>query len=235
MKPGTNYSPIDWTVIRCLVFDVDGTLYRQTPVRIRMARDLAQDAVKSGQLRTVRILKAYRRIRERLGDDGVQNFEPQLLAATSAACGSSVQIVSETVAEWIEERPLPYLRSAAVSGSKRLFERARELGHTVAVLSDYPARNKLKALGLEADYVVSASDAEIGSLKPDPRGLCAIIERANVRPEQTIMIGDRIERDGLVARRIGAAALIRSRKPLDGWNTFENFSEPVFAALLDAA
>ena len=33
--------PTDWASIRLVAFDVDGTLYRQRPLRLRMARDLA--------------------------------------------------------------------------------------------------------------------------------------------------------------------------------------------------
>lgn len=32
--------PLDWDRLHLVVFDVDGTLYRQRPLRLRMARDL---------------------------------------------------------------------------------------------------------------------------------------------------------------------------------------------------
>jgi putative hydrolase of the HAD superfamily len=55
---------------------------------------------------------------------------------------------------------------------------------------------------------------------------------AGVEPEQTVLIGDRAERDGMAARRAGAHALIRSDKPLPGWITFRRFDDPVFAPML---
>ena len=39
------FQPSDWKDIRLVVFDVDGTLYRQRPLRLRMARDLVLHAV----------------------------------------------------------------------------------------------------------------------------------------------------------------------------------------------
>ena len=33
------FQPSDWKDIRLVAFDVDGTLYRQRPLRLRMARD----------------------------------------------------------------------------------------------------------------------------------------------------------------------------------------------------
>ena len=34
------FAASDWDTIRLVVFDIDGTLYRQRPLRLRMARDI---------------------------------------------------------------------------------------------------------------------------------------------------------------------------------------------------
>ena len=39
--PDRNGNPVDWAPVRAVIFDVDGTLYHQRPVRIRMACRLA--------------------------------------------------------------------------------------------------------------------------------------------------------------------------------------------------
>jgi putative hydrolase of the HAD superfamily len=53
-----------------------------------------------------------------------------------------------------------------------------------------------------------------------------------VKPQQTVLIGDRADRDGIVARRAGAQALIRSSKPLEGWQTFARFDDALFSPFL---
>jgi putative hydrolase of the HAD superfamily len=108
----------------------------------------------------------------------------------------------------------------------------RRSGKSIGILSDYPAEAKLEALGLSANYVVFAGDEGIGLLKPHPRGLESLIAAAGVKPHQTVVIGDRVDRDGLVARRAGAQALIRSSKPIEGWQTFARFDEALFSPLL---
>jgi putative hydrolase of the HAD superfamily len=57
---------------------------------------------------------------------------------------------------------------------------------------------------------------------------------AGVSPQETILIGDRVERDGEAARRAGAAALIRSSKQIAGWSCFSNYAASQFSPMLDS-
>ena len=41
MTQSSRQAWIDWDGVRLVVFDVDGTLYRQRPLRMKIARDLA--------------------------------------------------------------------------------------------------------------------------------------------------------------------------------------------------
>ena len=104
-----------------------------------------------------------------------------------------------------------------------------EKGKSIGILSDYPVNAKLIALGLTANYMVFAGDEGIGLLKPHPRGLESLIAAAGVKAHETVLIGDRADRDGLVARRAGAWALIRSSRPIKGWQTFSRFDDALFA------
>jgi len=223
---------LDWDRIRLVVFDVDGTLYRQTPLRLCMARDLLLHAALRRDFRTIAVLRTYRRIRERLGAEGTPGFEQALLAQTAAATKLGVQQVQAIAAEWILRRPLPYVARYRCSGVSELFAGLRRRGVPIGVLSDYPARAKLVALGLSADHVLSASDDHVGRLKPHPRGLQALIAAAGATATATVLIGDRADRDGAAARRAGAEALIRSKRPIEGYRTFADFRDPVFGPLL---
>ncbi len=222
----------DWQGVELVVFDVDGTLYRQSGLRLTMLRLLAVDALRSRSLRTFRVLSDYRREREVLADAFTEGFEATLIAAVAARTRTPSTEVEALVAHWIETRPLPYLRPHMVPGAPPLFEAIRRSGRTVGVLSDYPAAAKLSALGLAASHVVSAAD--VGIMKPSPDGLLEVIARAGATPATTVLIGDRVERDGEAARAAGTRALIRSAKPVHGWRTFADFTDPLFAPLLAA-
>jgi putative hydrolase of the HAD superfamily len=224
--------PLDWDNVHLVVFDVDGTLYRQRPLRIKMARDILLYTLLKRDLNVVAVLARYRRIRERLGDEEAIDFERALIAQTAAATANSPDQVRAIVSEWVERRPLKYLAACRYPGLPQLFAGLRRSGKSIGILSDYPAEAKLEALGLTANYVAFAGDEGIGVLKPHPRGLESLIATAVVKPQQTLLIGDRADRDGIVARRVGAQALIRSSKPIEGWQTFARFDDALFAPVL---
>lgn len=219
----------DWQDVRLVVFDVDGTLYRQRGLRFAMLRMLVADAIATRSVQTFRILSLYRSHREVLADDRVRDFERKLIAHVAEQTRTSAAIVAATVAEWIETRPLPHLKPQVIAGAAPLFAAIRRSGRQVAALSDYPAQAKLDAMGLAADFVVSAAD--VGIMKPDPTGLLDVIARAGATPATTVMIGDRAERDGEAARQAGVRVLIRSSGPIAGYQIFADFNDPLFAPL----
>lgn len=223
---------IDWARIRLVVFDVDGTLYDQSKLRRAMAARLAADALLRRRLTPLTVLRTFRRRREMLAEEGVADFEARLFDEVASAHRLDAPAVRALVSEWMEQRPLPLLARCAYPGVAACFEAVRASGRKLGILSDYPARDKIAALGLEADYIVSACDAEIMRLKPDPAGLVHLIGQAREQPSTTLMIGDRAERDGEIARRIGAKALLRG-EAADGYPGFSDFA--LLAASLRAA
>lgn len=226
------FSPADWDRIKLVVFDVDGTLYSQQRLRLRMLCDMMVQAARARSLDVPLVIRAYRRIRERIAEREVADFDIALVAETSAATRLSIEEVRAIVDEWIERRPLPYLAACLYPGVATLFAGLRRRGKIVGVLSDYPAAAKLDALGLTASHVVCASDRGVAILKPNPRGLQVVMEAAGVAPAETMLIGDRPDRDGVAAMRAGVRPLLRSVKPIAGWQTFAGFDDPLFDHVL---
>jgi putative hydrolase of the HAD superfamily len=224
----------DWNNIKLVVFDVDGTLYRGRSLRLRMAREMLLHAISDWNFEIITVLRTYRRIRERLGDEEVPNFENALIAEAAAVTSHSPDVVHAIVTEWIEQRPLHHLVQCRYPAIPELFGGLRREGKIIGILSDYPATAKLEALGLIADHVVCAGDESIGILKPHPRGLEALIGAAGTHAMATVVIGDRAERDGLVARRVGARALIKSSRPIKGFQTFARFDDKLFVPFFGA-
>ena len=228
----TAFGPSDWDGLRLVVFDVDGTLYSQRPLRLRMARDLLLHALLRRDLATLQVLRKYRHLREQMGDAQVEGFAVPLVAQTAAAAGCPPEQVQAIVVQWIDRHPLPYLRACRYPGLGELFAGLRRHGKTIGVLSDYPAVAKLAALELAADHVVAAADPGIDVLKPHPRGLETLIRRTGATPATTLLIGDRAERDGLAARAAGVRVLLRASRPIDGWQTIARYDEALFAPML---
>jgi FMN phosphatase YigB (HAD superfamily) len=224
------FTPTDWRDIRFVAFDVDGTLYKQRPLRLRMARNMMIHTVSKCDLSTIRVISNYRRIRERLAVDEVADFESVLVAETAKATSVSPERVCAIVFEWIEKQPLRHLTGCLFSGVPQLFAGLRRSGRKIGIFSDYPAAEKLAAMGLAADYVLAASD--VGLLKPHARGLQSLMATAGATALETVFIGDRADRDGIAGQRAGVRVLIRSSKPIGAFQTFSTFHDPLFAPLM---
>lgn len=230
MSGRTGNGSLSWDEIRLVVFDVDGTLYDQRGLRWCMLREMLFASARGRDVDFIRVLRAYRRIREELGDSLQEDFEGELISRTAAAVGCSAEQVRCIAEEWLERRPLRHLLRYRYPRLPELFRGLRARGKKIGIFSDYPARRKLDALGLQADLMVCAGDEGVGVLKPHPRGLQVLMARAATGPAETVLIGDRPERDGLAAQAASVRALIRSRKSLRGWPTFGRYDDPLFAA-----
>jgi FMN phosphatase YigB (HAD superfamily) len=220
------FTSADWRDIRLVAFDVDGTLYSQRPLRLRMGRDMVIHAVAKRDLNAIGVVSAYRRIRERLAAQEVVDFESVLMAETAKVTSMPPEKVRAIVSEWIDTRPLRYLRSCRFSGVPQLFAGLQRAGKRIGIFSDYPATEKLAAMGLAAHHVVAASD--VGLLKPHAKGLQSLMAAAGATARETIFIGDRADRDGVAGQRAGIRILIRSSMPVEAFQTFKTFHDPLF-------
>jgi HAD superfamily hydrolase (TIGR01549 family) len=220
------FTSADWRDIRLVAFDVDGTLYRQLPLRLRMGRDMLIHTVANCDRNAISVVGAYRRVRERLAAEEVVDFDRVLVAETAKATSMSPERVKAIASEWIETRPLRYLKSCLFSGVPQLFAGLQRAGKKIGIFSDYPATEKLAAMGLAAHHVVAAS--EVGVLKPHARGLQSLMAAAGAAAQETLFVGDRADRDGVAGQRAGVRILIRSSKPIEAFQTFKTFHDPLF-------
>ena len=217
-----------WRDVRLVVFDVDGTLYDQRALRRTMLRHLLVDALQSRSIGTLKAISCFRRVREELAEAGAEEFATLQYSRTAEQTGRDTAEVRQLVEDWMERRPLPHLRAARFPGLAELFQRLRERGTTIGVWSDYPAHDKLQALGLQADIVCSAGDTDVKRLKPSPAGLQTVMAKAGCEAGETVMIGDRQERDGLAAEAAGVRALIKSRDRASALPYFHSYTSDVF-------
>ena len=210
--------------LRALILDVDGTLYRQRPVRGGMFWRLVRGCVRHPAQGYVsfQVLRAYRRAQEVLrtpqGDAG-DLAEAQCRLA-GGWTGVDPQIVRECVARWMEQEPLALVAASVREGLLEFLQAAKHRGLRLGVLSDYPAARKLEAMRVAhfIEVVVCAQDIEVQRFKPDPRGLTVALRRLGVEGNQALYIGDRPDVDVPAARAAGIACVIMGRRqaPVDG-------------------
>lgn len=208
--------------IQAVLFDLDGTLYHQAPLRWRMLRELAWTTLSRGPLgarRLARILGKFRRQREQMRELPGRStpLEELQYQVPAKDLGLSAGDVRNEVVEWMYERPLRHLRPHRRLGVGRFIEQAKAAGLGLGVFSDYPVDKKLDALGLSGafDVQLDATDPGIDAFKPEPKGFLVCAERLGVDPARVLYVGDRPEVDGEGARRAGMPVIILSDEPLD--------------------
>lgn len=195
-----------------VVLDLDGTLYDQRKLRLQMAMEMAKSLPWSATGRQhLSLIKYFREVREHLAESEADDVINRQYRQVAAAFNVSEEEVRAVTDEWLLRRPLPYMMECRAPYIEDLLERLRRKGKKIAVLSDFPAQDKLDALGLRADLVVAATDSEINCFKPNPKGLLRILSLTGTMPSECLVIGDRDDRDGECARRAGASFILKKK------------------------
>lgn len=191
------------------LLDLDGTLYKSGPLKLVMGAELVLLGL--GVIGTVRTFRQeHEHLREELAKDPLLCFEPSPLAEqvrrTAAATGKSESAVLAVVERWMVDKPARYLRRFERASLIEEIRAFRAAGGRTAVISDYPARRKLQALGVDDLFDVVVSNGEhpkLKRLKPAPDGVLLAASELGVPPEHCLVIGDREDADGAAARAAG--------------------------------
>ena len=185
------------------VFDVDGTLYYQNKLRVIMAsRLLIYYLCHLNRVKDLFIIKDFRSLRDKAKDT------EDLYELTAKKNKTDAKYVESVIRKWIYDNPLDAVAASKDEMLIDIIEKLKKNGKKVAIWSDYAADDKLKALNIECDYVYTAEDERVGELKPSPKGLKLIMEDLAVDAEKTLMIGDRMVKDGEAAQAAGVDYLI---------------------------
>jgi HAD superfamily hydrolase (TIGR01509 family) len=220
--------PVRGSQLKAVLFDVDGTLYRQGPVRramlLRLLRLTATRPLEG--LRTFRVLQAYRLAQEELRgavDGGLAAAQIRIACERSHA---DPALVTALVERWMDREPLPHLAPSIQAGLIEFLHACKARGLRLAALSDYPAEAKLRALGIGDlfELVLCAQAPEVGVFKPHPRGLEVALAQLGVEREACLYVGDRADVDAAAAAAAGIACAILTREPASASDTHTTFT-----------
>ena len=187
---------------KLVVFDLDGTLYDKRGLSLRMVLHAPLD------IRNMQAERATRASMKGIWQDNEKHFYDTYFQRMAARMHCSATIAEQ----WYNQRYMP-LMVKMIGKYQPLSEwvmpfiaECKEKGVKMVVLSDYEyAEEKLRVLGLNPelfDWVASAP--LLGGLKPAPELMHIITERMSVAPQDCLVIGDRDDTDGEMARRTGA-------------------------------
>ncbi len=196
-----------------IIFDMDGTLYFQKSLQIKMACRLIKHAFfeKRG-MKDLKAVLCYRRIRERWDAENDID-EEAIFEEVSGKCGLQSGEVKAVVERWMFKEPLKAVAESKDRRLIRVMERLVSGGKNVCIYSDYPAREKAESLGVpEKVRLFSSGSDGIDTMKPNPAGILHVMSQyPGTGKAEVIMVGDRDDRDGEAARRAGVDHIILRR------------------------
>ena len=201
---------IDYSKIKLVIFDVDGTLYNQKKMRIYMFIEIVLFLIMNPRkYNEIKVLKEFREQREIQSNKNITNLKNSQYEWAAQKLKVEPLYVKKIVDEWIFKRPLKYLVKCRCDGVRMLFQKLKNQGIKIAIYSDYPSKKKIQVLGLSADLIVSSIDKNIDRFKPDPKAVLYILKKLRVnKPENCLFVGDRYDKDQACAENASVASLI---------------------------
>ncbi len=219
--------------LKAVAFDVDGTLYPNASMYWKSV------GLALGNLRLIRALES---VRNQLRDhpdatDDFHRVQARLLA-------QQLSLTPERAYALIEGRIYTrwfriFRKMKPFAGLVETLEAFRAAGLKLAVLSDFPIRNRLVDLGLTLEWDAAFSSEETGYLKPHPQPFEILAARLGVEPSQMLYVGNSYRYDVLGALGAGVPCAHLTRRSIEGsqaafsFHQYSQLREFVFRSLGD--
>ena len=204
---------------KTLIFDVDGTLYDMRKMHYYMAIALIKYYIpRFWKAKELLIIYFFRKEREKLAMNAARGIELKQYEAVADKLSISSDKVRTVIRFWMLEIPLKFINKCKNIDLADFINSTELKGKKIIYFSDYPATEKVERLGLRFDYIFCSTSAEIDAFKPSPKGLEVILKKINHKTENCLLIGDREDKEGEMARQIGMPYLIINERRNHSYN-----------------
>ena len=197
--------------IKAVAFDIDGTLYADWKLNVRLAFYV---------LRHLSFFLKYSRVRKIMHRTApladFYEYQARLLAF---AMKTSAEEAKENIRKICYDGMKPYFcKFKPYPHTKECIEKLKEKGYKIGILSDFPPDQKGDIWGMRELCDVCIGSEESGALKPSlyPFGILAL--KLDVKPGEVLYVGNSIRYDVKGALNAG----MRSAYLLKGWRKIFN-------------
>lgn len=189
--------------IKWIFFDIGSTLVDEMPVYEYRLKGIA-DAIGISYKKAANLAKPYYN----------QNLDGEVELAKK---------LNISIPKWDSNLEEVYLDSEPCL--KELSKR-----FNIGIIANQPlgTSKRLEKFGLLKYIKVVISSAEEGVAKPDPKIFELALQRANCLPKEAIMIGDRVEKDIIPAKKLGMFTIWLKRGYGKYWNINSEDERPNF-------
>jgi len=188
--------------ISAVIFDLDGTLYdnKRIPLRLILA-----------DVFNMFVLGAERKARKALMGIDYKDAAGVYDALFAKMAEVKKGLTVEKAREWYQQRYMPnQVAVLAMYYTPRpcvqdMLESLRAKGKKVILYTDYGhAKEKIEALNIDQTYFdVIVSAPKLGGLKPCKASIERLVEQNGLNPSETLYVGDREDTDGAAAASVG--------------------------------
>lgn len=187
---------------KAYIFDVDGTLYSQKKMHIYMMVKLGcHYLIYIWRIKELLAIQFFRKFREKDIFKNCSMYE----VADQVALSIKMDVCSvvAVIQKWMFDIPIRLIEKCAYKDVIDYIQNQLTEHTKIIIYSDYPAKEKVEALGILADKIYTAEDESIQELKPSKRAMTFICEELNLPKEDILYVGDRFEKDGKSAEMVG--------------------------------
>ncbi|MBQ9048609.1 MAG: HAD family hydrolase [Solobacterium sp.] len=206
-----------------ILFDMDGTLYFQRAMQMRMALKLLGHAVSSTKgIRDIRIISVFRKLREQW-DSSTPMDDAVLYRQTAGKTGASAEETEQVIRKWMFEVPMHAVATSADKELALVIDKLLADGRHVCIYSDYETEGKCAALHIpDAVRQYYCGKGAITTMKPNPAGILEVLKQyPDIPADKAVMVGDRMDRDGEAAAQAGIAGIILGKFRLQRENAYK--------------
>lgn len=205
-------------MIKCIIFDLDDTLCDYSSARDN-AKILVNQALLKENISTKEFWNTYSQTEPILfrrfvnNDISKEEYRMRRFADLLVERHSSPFELSTKLNNiYMDEANL---NVKCFSDVKIVLKKIMERNMLATILTNGPSdgqRNKLKVLNLEQYIQKVYISEEINYSKPNPRAFKHVLKDLNLKPKETLMVGDSLEDDVRAANKVGIKSILIDRQ-----------------------
>lgn len=220
--------------IKAIGFDLDGTLYPDSALRIR-----ALPLVLSHPRLSVAFSQVRRQIRREVASSRMppcqtgDEFRRMQAERLGKRLKCSALEADRLLGRVFYGALFEYFSGIQpFEGVPDCLNMLKTTGYSLGLLSDLPPLRKLELLGLDSWFDSIQCSEDAGALKPHPKSLLKLAASLRVQPQQMLYVGNNPYCDYQGAKAAGMLCAIRSRRPIShadhvftDWNDLYRYVE----------
>ena len=190
---------LDFSNIKAVAFNIDGTLYRTWKFNIRMPVYFFSNSLfflKYGLVRNIM------RRTDAVEDLGI--LQSELMAKKLHCTPEEAKAKLEKIVYKGLESKFEHIKPC--SGSIEFIKHLKEKGYKIGILSDFPPEQKGDIWGIKDICDVVLGSEQTGALKPDPTPFLKLAEKLGLAPEEILYVGNSHRYDIAGSKKTGMKA-----------------------------